>query len=124
MMSTLKSIISKKRNLVIIGVVTLIVTLNIFDSIKVYYLPFNIPGKQMAITIPPLGIFIESKFKNETNNPCSIFNHERVHWNQYRKMGLIPFYFNYLKVYFKSGRIKNWMEDEARLPCKTGKVLN
>jgi hypothetical protein len=98
--------------------------LNIYDEIRIFYLPFNIPGKQMAATIPPFGVFIEAQFIKEPNTRCSILNHEKVHWKQFRRMGLTSFYMNYLKVYFESGRIKNWMENEAKLPCKTGKMDN
>jgi hypothetical protein len=104
-------------------VLLILITLTILNEIRIFYIPINIPGRQMAITIPPLGIFIEDQFKNEPNIPCSILNHEKVHWEQFRKMGLVSFYFNYFKSYFKSGRIINWMEEEARNPCKTGKLI-
>jgi len=95
-----------------------IICLNFFKYPFICYLPLNIPGKQMAITIPPFGIFIESKYKNEDfNNPCSILKHEMVHWEQYKRMGLFSFHYNYLRSYFNSGRIKNWMEKDARIPC-------
>jgi len=96
--------------------------LNIFKHPFVYYLPVNIPGKQMACRLPPCGIFIESEYKDEEiNSPCSILNHERVHWSQYERMGLLSFHYNYIKCYTHSGRINNWMEDEARLPCLQNK---
>jgi hypothetical protein len=47
-----------------------------------------------------------------------ILKHEIVHWEQYKRMGLLSFYYNYLKYYLNSGRMNNWMEDEARNPCK------
>lgn len=97
----------------------IILVLNLTKYPFVYYLPFNIPGKQMASTIPPFGIFIESKYENEnSNNPCSIMKHEIIHWEQYKKIGLISFHYNYLKCYLNSGRINNWMEEKAREPCK------
>jgi len=116
------SFLKRKKTIFFILSITIIILLNIFDNERVYYLPFNIPGEQMAITIPPFGMFVEPKYKNEKNKPCSVLNHERVHWKQYKRMGLFSFYFNYFKIYLKSGRIHNWMEDEARLPCKTGKI--
>ena len=110
---------NKKRYLIVFLFIVLIFVLNLSKHPFVYYLPFNIPGKQMAITIPPFGIFIESKYENEnSNNPCSIMKHEVIHWEQYKKMGLISFYYNYLKCYLNSGRINNLMEEEARNPCK------
>ena len=99
-------------------VITLI--LNLTKHPFIFYLPFDIPGKQMASTIPPFGIFIESNYQKENSNvPCSILKHELVHWNQYKRMGLISFHYNYLKCYLNSGRINNWMEEEARESCKS-----
>ena len=109
----------KKRIIVPFLLVLIITVLNLFKHPYVFYLPFNIPGKQMASTIPPFGIFIESKYKNENkNNPCSIIKHKMVHWYQYKRLGLFAFHYNYLKCYFNYGRVNNWMEDEARIPCK------
>jgi len=98
----------------------IIMTLNLIKHPFVFYIPFNIPGEQMACTIPPFGIFIESGIKKSNfNDPClHPLKHEMIHWEQYEKMGLISFYYNYLKCYLKSGRINNWMEEEAREPCK------
>jgi hypothetical protein len=102
------------KKLVIILVV-FIFLLNLNKSERVFYLPFDIPGKQMAATIPPFGIFIEGKYKTEKDKPGSILRHEKIHWNnQYKKMGLLKFYYCYLSEYIKHGRINNWMEDEAR----------
>jgi hypothetical protein len=90
----------------------LLVTIFILMSkpVKVFYLPFNIPGKQMAATIPPFGVFIEDKYESEGNKIGSIVRHELVHWGQYKRMGLFNFYFEYFKQYNKNGRINNWME--------------
>jgi len=78
---------------------------------KIYYIPFNIPGKQMASTIPPFGIFIESKYKTDK----SILRHEMVHWSQYQRMGFFGFYTTYIKEYIKYGnRFDGPMEVEAR----------
>lgn len=83
---------------------------------QVVYLPFDLPGKQMATTIPPFGIFIEKEFKNEGVGKGSILAHERIHWEQYQKMGFFNFYYEYLSEYIKHGRvIDHWMEVEARI---------
>ena len=79
-----------------------------------FYLPFEIPGTQVAATLPPFGIFIEDEFENEGNGPGSILRHEIIHWQQYKRMGLIKFHYNYLTLYIKYGRVNNWMESEAR----------
>lgn len=82
---------------------------------RIIYLPFNIPGSQMAVTIPPFGIFIEYDHINDGEGKGSIIAHERVHWLQYKRMGLFKFYYEYFTEYFKHGRIHNhWMEVEAR----------
>lgn len=77
---------------------------------KVYYIPFEIPGSQMAATIPPFGIFIESKYEGEID----LLNHELVHWDQYQRMGFLVFYKTYISEYIKYGRKYGPMEIEAR----------
>ena len=105
---------------VVIFIITLFITLlTIFKKERVFYLPFNIPGRQMAITIPPFGIFIESEYKSQGGGPGSVLSHERIHWKQFRKMGLLPFYFNYFVAYVQHGRGgKNWMERGAERESK------
>ena len=97
----------------------IIIILSIFKNERIIYLPFNIPGKQMAITIPPFGIFIESKYKKDGNRPGSVLSHERIHWKQFRRMGLFSFYYNYFLAYAKYGRGRsNWMEKQAEQESK------
>ena len=109
----------KRILLFTISFTIIIAALNLFKHPFVWYLPFNIPGKQMASTIPPLGMFIEKDLAHENkNDPCSVFTHEMVHWKQYERMGLFKFYYHYIKNYLRTGRVKNWMEEEARRPCK------
>jgi hypothetical protein len=91
-----------------------ILILNINKKERIYYLPVDILGTQMAATIPPLGIFIEDEYENEGDVSGSILRHEKVHWEQYQRMGLIKFYYSYTSEYLKHGRINNWMEEEAR----------
>jgi len=98
--------------------ILLAMILNLTKTERVFYLPFDIPGTQMAATLPPFGIFIEDKFEDEGDGPGSILKHEKVHWKQYQRMGLIRFYYTYLTLYAKHGRINNWMEEEARRFCK------
>jgi hypothetical protein len=110
--------LKKKRVLIPLLFLLVVFSLNMVKHEFVFYLPFNIPGDQTAATIPPFGIFIEEKFETENpKNPCAVINHERIHWNQYKRMGLTSFYYNYLKCYFVSGRFNHWMEEEAREPC-------
>jgi hypothetical protein len=89
---------------------------NLIKKERVIYMSVDIPGKQMAATIPPFGIFIEGKYKNEGDGKGSLLAHERIHWKQYQKMGFFNFYYEYLSEYFKHSRVNNhWMEVEARI---------
>jgi hypothetical protein len=106
----------------IVAVITVfsIFSLNSNRKERVFYLPFEIPGSQMAATIPPFGIFIEDKYRTEGSAPGSILAHERIHWNvQYKSLGLFGFYTNYLAGYVKHGRKTGHpMEIQARLLSK------
>jgi hypothetical protein len=97
-----------------------IVSLNLNRKERVFYLPVEIPGSQMAATIPPFGIFIEGKYRTEGSEPGSILAHERIHWNvQYKKLGLLGFYSNYAAGYVTHGRKTGHpMEIQARLLSK------
>jgi hypothetical protein len=90
--------------------VTLFLLYSLIKEDKIYYIPFDIPGSQMAATIPPFGIFIEKKYKGDK----SLLNHELVHWDQYNRMGFFGFYSTYLSEYVKYGRKYGPMEVEAR----------
>ena len=91
-----------------------ILILNITKKERVFYIPFDFPDSQMAATIPPIGIFIEKKYEDEGDGRGSILAHERVHWYQYMRMGLVKFYYCCLSEYIKHGRIHHSMEKEAR----------
>jgi len=101
-------------NTVLRIMILIILIYNTSQNERVIYLPFDIPGSQMAATIPPFGIFIESEYRHEGDVPGSILRHEKVHWEQYRRMGLAKFYYGYLSEYIKHGRIHHSMEEEAR----------
>jgi hypothetical protein len=90
--------------------ITLFLLYSLIKEDKIYYIPFDIPGSQMAATIPPFGIFIEKKYKGDK----SLLNHELVHWDQYNSMGFFGFYSTYLSEYVKYGRKYGPMEVEAR----------
>ena len=96
-------------------IITFFLVFFIMKKNKVYYIPFDIPGSQMAATIPPFGIFIEKKYKEDK----SLLNHELVHWDQYNEMGVFGFYSTYISEYVKYGRKYGPMEVEAR---KLGKL--
>ncbi len=91
-------------------IVAFIFILNYFKTYRIYNLPFNLPNQLRASTIPPLGTFMSKQYKNSKQ----VILHEKYHWVQYEKMGLISFYYEYLTEYFKKGRFNHWMEKEAR----------
>lgn len=91
-----------------------IVVLDLKKTERVVYVPLPMKTQQMAATIPPFGIFIHAKYREEGDGRGSILAHERVHWEQYKRMGLIKFYYEYLTEYFRNGRIHHSMEEEAR----------
>ncbi|NBW14827.1 MAG: hypothetical protein EBR82_43190 [Caulobacteraceae bacterium] len=64
----------------------------------------------LAITLPPLGVF----FVNQWDEKSALYKHELVHWEQYKKMGLINFYLTYLWYQVRYGYQNNPMEIEAR----------
>jgi len=85
----------------IVGIIGLVFLLYVIvKKDHVYYLPFNIPGNQMAITIPPFGMFIEGHLKGNDE----LVRHEQVHWSQYERMGFFTFYATYFKEYFTYGK--------------------
>lgn len=100
----------KHLKIVVFAILLIIVTLDFFKPEAVYYIPFDIPGSQMAVTVPPFGIFIEEKHKKDGD----ILKHEKIHWKQYKEMELFVFYGTYLSEFLKYGRINGPMEIEAR----------
>jgi len=111
-----------KHKMVILIVTTLVIFSLSTKNEKIYYVPFNLPGDLKGMTIPPFGIFIEDQYRNEPDKPGSLVRHELVHWDQYKRMGLVGFYYNYAKGYLcHNSRFNHPMEDEARrvsLKCK------
>lgn len=111
----------KKKRFLILGLIFIVLfILNQFKFPIVIFLPVDLPGDLKASTIPPIGIFIESQYKGETPNSkwCTVLQHELEHWEQYKAMGLLSFYSNYLLEYAKHGRIDHWMERESDKNCK------
>lgn len=74
----------------------------------------NLSGSIMAVTVPPLGIYIEKKYIDEGDGVGSILAHERIHWLQYQERGLWGFYGTYLNGWLKHGRLYNELEYDAR----------
>jgi hypothetical protein len=63
-----------------------------------------------GITLPPFGIYILKERIDEE----LLRKHELVHWEQYKRMGIIKFYATYLYYNIKYGYWNNPMEVEAR----------
>lgn len=79
------------------------------NKIPVYYVD-SIAANFNARTIPPLGIFIKKSQKNNT----ALLNHELIHWNQFKNLGLLGFYTTYITEHIKNGYDLNRLEIEAR----------
>ena len=76
---------------------------------KIYYVKYLLPPFR-AMTIPPFGIFIKSKYKGNEQ----ILKHDLIHWKQYRRMGLIMYYLRYFIQLIIIGYDTMPMELEAR----------
>lgn len=79
------------------------------NKIPVYYVD-SIAANFNARTIPPFGIFIKKSQKNNT----ALLNHELIHWNQFKNLGLLGFYTTYITEHIKNGYDLNRLEIEAR----------
>ena len=97
------------------------------DTPKLFYIKGSKNGRFSGITIPPFGIFANKNIIGDNFNPEEQFRiHEGVHWKQFQKLGLLGFYYNYLKDYFKNGSKyrNNPMEQEAYIVAKQVKKIN
>lgn len=82
----------------------------------------SLPLGLNAVTIPPLGIFI----REQQSGNDALLQHEMIHWQQYQRMGLLPYYFNYAVDYIRHGYELHPMEQEARVNedeyCRTNYI--
>ena len=76
---------------------------------KIYYVKWVVPPFR-GMTIPPFGIFIKKEFKGNSQ----ILEHDLIHWNQYKRMGLIMYYLRYFVQLIFIGYDTMPMEMEAR----------
>lgn len=69
-----------------------------------------------GITVPPVGIFMCEKTKDDAN----VKQHELLHWGQYHRMGTLGFYGNYIGGWIMAGFSynRNWMEQEANITTR------
>jgi len=70
----------------------------------------TLSGNWNARTIPPFGIFLSEKEKDNQ----LLIEHEKIHWRQYQNMGLLKYYLQYNREIKKYGYDKMPMEKEAR----------
>lgn len=70
----------------------------------------HIPGNFNGLALPPFGVYVTTPNANNQE----LIDHELIHWKQYQRMGLIPFYYNYLRDYLIHGYDLHPMEQEAR----------
>lgn len=76
---------------------------------KIYYKK-KLFNNYNGFIIPPFGIFIKESEKNN----IALLEHEKIHWKQFQREGLLPFTLNYLKEATTKGYDKNKYEIEAR----------
>lgn len=63
-----------------------------------------------GVTLPPFGIYI----LEEKLSDVRLVDHEQVHWEQYKRMGLVRYYLTYLWQVMRYGYWNAPMEREAR----------
>ena len=79
------------------------------NKIPVYYVD-KLTGGFNGRTIPPFGIYILKSQKGNSN----ILEHEKIHWKQFKNLGLFGFYSRYMLETFKNVYDLNKLEIEAR----------
>ena len=69
-----------------------------------------------AVAFPPLAVFVKSSWWLTVGytRRAKMIRHERVHWAQYQRMGLIRFYTAYIYGRLRYGYRDHPMEVEAR----------
>jgi len=68
-----------------------------------------IPGYADAVTLPPIGIFVE--YGHETD--AVLMSHEKGHWDQYEEWGFWKYYWTVLTQYARYGPKKAPVEADA-----------
>lgn len=63
-----------------------------------------------GITLPPRAIYV----REEKMTDHRLIRHEEIHWEQYKRMGVMKFYVTYVWYTLKYGYWDNPMEVEAR----------
>jgi hypothetical protein len=79
------------------------------DSPPVFFKK-SLPGNYNGFIIPPFGIFITERNRNNVK----LMEHEMVHWKQFQREGLIKFIIGYSIEAITKGYDKNKYEVEAR----------
>lgn len=70
----------------------------------------KLPNNYNASTVPPFGIYVAKDYANN----LALIEHEKIHWQQYQRMGLLNYYLQYFAQKSKFGYDNMPMEIEAR----------
>lgn len=73
------------------------------------FITMPLPGDRKAVTMPPFGVYIEKDVENDQ----AVIKHEKCHWNQYQRKGLIDFYKEYISLKSDHDYNDNPMEQEC-----------
>ncbi len=102
-----------EKNLIALGAVLAAVT--IISQVqkrrgpKIFYVT-GLPFGFHAMTVPPIGIFVEVDQKEN----LLLLQHELIHWEQFKKFGWLGYYLQYGLEYVTAGYDNMSMEKEAR----------
>ena len=75
---------------------------------RIFYVKW-VPGYADGITLPPLGILIERRYKWDDK----LLKHEKGHWAQYQEWGFIKYYYTVIRDYLKYGPGNGPIEADA-----------
>jgi len=90
-----------------------------FNEVRVFLWSWIPTGKAYAaITLPPFGIFMRKRMSpsglGTEEGFKRLLDHELIHWEQYRRWGLLGYYGRYLVWLVAYGYKDHPMEVEAR----------
>lgn len=80
---------------------------------RIYYVSW-LPLRLRGACLPPVGIFINTKYKGDHRYMDALLAHDLIHWRQYERMGLFMYAFRYVAQIILIGYDTMPMEMEAR----------
>lgn len=119
-----------KKVAIVILIVVLLIALYSFiqrknNNPKIFYFKGKQNPRFTAITIPPIGVFLNENAFGAINPKEQTEIHETVHWKQFQKLGLPVFYWKYLTEYIKNKAYRdNPFEQEAFIVAKQYNKVN